>query len=48
VLVLSGISQETDIPALDYAPTWVMQDIQEITYRLRQSTTGDRYEKVYR
>lgn len=48
VLVLSGISQETDIPALDYAPTWVMQDIQEITQMLRQSMTGDMYEKIYR
>ena len=48
VLVLSGISQEADIPGLDYVPTWVMQDIQEITDMLRQSMTGDMYEKVYR
>ncbi|PPD34692.1 MAG: haloacid dehalogenase [Methylomonas sp.] len=34
VLVLSGISQASDIEALDYSPTWVMQDIQEITQAL--------------
>lgn len=47
ILVLSGISQEADIDALDYAPTWVMQDIQDITRILRQSVTGDIHEKVY-
>lgn len=31
LLVLSGISRESDIAGLDYAPTWVMQDIQELT-----------------
>lgn len=34
VLVLSGISQASDMAALDYKPTWVMQDIQEITQAL--------------
>ncbi|MCK9606804.1 MAG: HAD-IIA family hydrolase [Methylomonas sp.] len=36
VLVLSGISRESDIQALDYGPTWVMQDIRELTEALRQ------------
>lgn len=36
VLVLSGISRESDMQALDYGPTWVMQDIQELTNALRQ------------
>lgn len=34
VLVLSGISKASDIQQLDYAPTWVMQDIQELTQAL--------------
>lgn len=34
VLVLSGISKESDIASLDYAPTWVMQDIQALTRAL--------------
>ncbi|MCQ8105257.1 HAD-IIA family hydrolase [Methylomonas sp. SURF-2] len=36
VLVLSGISREEDIPRLDYAPTWVMRDIRELTEALRR------------
>lgn len=36
VLVLSGISRESDMQALDYRPTWVMQDIRELTGALRQ------------
>ena len=31
LLVLSGISTESDIAQLDYAPNWVMQDIQALT-----------------
>ena len=34
LLVLSGISKESDIATLDYAPTWVMQDIQALTKAL--------------
>lgn len=34
VLLLSGISNESEIATLDYAPTWVMQDIQELTQAL--------------
>ncbi|MCQ8129151.1 HAD-IIA family hydrolase [Methylomonas rivi] len=36
VLVLSGISRESDMQRLDYAPTWVMRDIRELTTALRQ------------
>lgn len=36
VLVLSGISRESDMQALDYGPTWVMRDIWELTKALRQ------------
>lgn len=36
VLVLSGISKLEDLDGLDYAPTWIMQDIQELTRVLRQ------------
>lgn len=31
LLVLSGISTESDMAQLDYAPNWVMQDIQALT-----------------
>lgn len=31
LMVLSGISTVEDIDAVDYAPTWVMQDINELT-----------------
>jgi HAD superfamily hydrolase (TIGR01457 family) len=34
VLLLSGISSASEIADLDYAPTWVMQDIQELTQAL--------------
>lgn len=37
VLVLSGISCASEIAGLDYAPTWVMQDIEAITKTLQQS-----------
>ena len=31
IMVLTGISTENDIDALDYGPTWIMKDIQEIS-----------------
>ncbi|MGY6275572.1 HAD-IIA family hydrolase [Methylomonas sp. MgM2] len=34
LLVLSGISRESDIANAGYAPTWVMQDIQELARAL--------------
>lgn len=34
VLLLSGISSASEIAELDYEPTWVMQDIQELTQAL--------------
>lgn len=34
LLLLSGISRESDIAGLDYGPTWVMQDIQALTQAL--------------
>lgn len=36
LLVLSGISTLEDIEAVDYQPTWIMQDIGELTQVLRQ------------
>ena len=35
VLVLSGISSLEDIEGVDYQPTWVMQDIRELTSALK-------------
>ncbi len=35
IMVLSGVSTENDITALDYKPTWVMDDICAITESLR-------------
>lgn len=37
LMVLSGISTLEEIDAVDYAPTWVMQDIRELTQALLQS-----------
>lgn len=34
IMVLTGISQEKDIQSVDYQPTWVMSDIQEVTEAL--------------
>jgi len=31
ILVLSGISSQSDLERIDYAPTWIMQDIIAIT-----------------
>jgi len=38
ILVLTGVSTEQDIAALDYKPTWVMADIRQITQTLRNQT----------
>ena len=35
IMVLTGVSSEQDIAELDYAPTWVMADIQQITQTLQ-------------
>ncbi|MDD1622367.1 MAG: HAD-IIA family hydrolase [Methylococcaceae bacterium] len=35
VMVLSGISKESDIEFVDYRPTWVLPDIQAVTGALR-------------
>lgn len=34
ILVLSGISQLDDLESLDFAPTWIMRDIGELTEQL--------------
>lgn len=34
VMVLSGVSQEDDIRAVDYGPTWIMNDLRDITAAL--------------
>lgn len=34
ILVLSGISTEQDIQQVDFKPSWVMQDIRDVTRRL--------------
>jgi len=36
LLVLTGTSQRQDLAAIDYAPTWIMDDLQAITKALRQ------------
>lgn len=38
LLLLSGISTLEDLEAVDYKPTWVMQDIAELTRVLRQQS----------
>lgn len=35
IMVLTGISSEQDISDVDYSPTWLMADIEEITNTLR-------------
>jgi len=37
IMVLGGISTEADIKLVDYEPTWLMQDIQEITQVLKKT-----------
>ena len=35
VMVLTGVSTQAEIAELDYAPTWVMQDLEAVTEALR-------------
>ena len=37
ILVLTGISTLKELQKVDYQPTWVMQDIEEITEVLRET-----------
>ena len=37
ILVLTGISTVKELQKVDYQPTWVMQDIEEITEVLRET-----------
>lgn len=37
LMVLSGISTLEELEAVDYAPTWILQDIVELTQKLRGS-----------
>ncbi len=34
LLVLSGVARREDLDKIDFRPTWVMQDIQEVTREL--------------
>jgi HAD superfamily hydrolase (TIGR01457 family) len=36
VMVLTGISSEADLNNIDYRPTWIMSDIQELTQAIRE------------
>ncbi|KKN23976.1 hypothetical protein LCGC14_0899580 [marine sediment metagenome] len=40
IMVLTGVSTEQDIAKLDYAPTWVMADIQQISQILKNQKTN--------
>lgn len=35
LMVLTGASKREDLAQIDYAPTWIMQDLQEVTEALR-------------
>jgi 4-nitrophenyl phosphatase len=37
ILVLTGISTEDDLQQVDYAPTWIMKDITEISQKLTKA-----------
>ncbi len=37
IMVLTGISQISDLDDIDYAPTWIMQDLREVTECLKAS-----------
>lgn len=39
LMVLSGISTRDDLIGLDYSPTWIVQDIQDITQALKEQHT---------
>ncbi len=41
LLVLSGVSRVADLEQINYAPTWVMQDIAELTQVLRERAHSD-------
>jgi 4-nitrophenyl phosphatase len=41
VLVLTGISKESDIEFVDYGPTWIMKDIQAIAQAIRFSGNAE-------
>lgn len=38
IMVLSGISSKEDLKSVDYHPTWIMPDLQDITKALSQMT----------
>jgi 4-nitrophenyl phosphatase len=40
IMVLTGVSTEQDIAKLDYKPTWVMADIQQISQILKNQKTN--------
>ena len=44
ILVLSGISTQQELQQVDYQPTWVMQDIEEITRVLRETFLNESVE----
>jgi len=44
-LVLTGISTEQELAKLDYQPTWVMRNIQEVAETLRQAYLNKELER---
>lgn len=40
LMVLSGVSSEADLQAVEYRPTWVMQDIRDVTQVLRNHNSS--------
>jgi 4-nitrophenyl phosphatase len=36
LMVLCGISNENDLKHVEYSPTWIMQDIRDISRMLRE------------
>lgn len=46
ILVLTGISTKQELAEIDYQPTWVMRDIQEITETLRHTYLNKQLEKL--
>jgi 4-nitrophenyl phosphatase len=44
ILVLTGISTQQELQDVDYQPTWVMQDIEEITRVLRHTFLNESVE----
>jgi len=37
IMVLTGVSSEQDIASLDYEPSWIMADINDIAENLKYS-----------